>query len=189
MVMNDVGSDVELVQSFVNTVNLEEGPDALASPRDLRSWLAGAGLPLPGRTPLNRDDLHRVIAVREALRDLVGVNMGVALPADAYAVLQDAAKRADVSVRFRPDGSTVTESAATGVDGAVGRILAAAHRAMDRGTWSQLKLCGRDCCRWAFLDTSKNKSKRWCSMETCGNREKGEAFRHRHRQIAETPGS
>ncbi len=37
-------------------------------------------------------------------------------------------------------------------------------------------VCG---CGWLFLDTSRNRSRRWCSMETCGNRAK--AMRHYRR--------
>ena len=181
MVMQDPRSDLELVQRFLNTVNLEEGPDALSTPRALLTWLVDAGIPPGDRKARTDDELHRVLTVREALRDLVAVNAGIPLPPASHTALQDAGERARLTVRFDPDGSTVTEPLATGIDGAVGRILAAAHRAMDRGAWQQLKLCGRDCCRWAFVDNSKNRSKRWCSMETCGNKEKGEAFRHRHR--------
>jgi len=36
--------------------------------------------------------------------------------------------------------------------------------------------CSSDRCSWLFLDTSRNKSRRWCDMKTCGNREK--AKRH-----------
>ena len=32
-------------------------------------------------------------------------------------------------------------------------------------------------CRWAFLDTSKNRSRAWCSMSVCGNRTKTRAYR------------
>jgi len=39
-----------------------------------------------------------------------------------------------------------------------------------------VRLCGADDCRWLFLDTSKNRSRQWCSMQSCGNREK--ARRH-----------
>ena len=35
-----------------------------------------------------------------------------------------------------------------------------------------LRECGR-CC-WLFVDRSKNKRRRWCSMEVCGNRAKSE---------------
>lgn len=37
-------------------------------------------------------------------------------------------------------------------------------------------------CGWLFLDTSRNRSRRWCSMETCGNRAK--VMRHYRRTKA-----
>ena len=40
----------------------------------------------------------------------------------------------------------------------------------------RLKECAQDDCRWIFLDLSKNRSRRWCTMEECGNRAK--ARRH-----------
>ena len=39
--------------------------------------------------------------------------------------------------------------------------------------------CGADNCQWLFLDTSKNRSRQWCSMQSCGNRQK--ARRHYQR--------
>jgi predicted RNA-binding Zn ribbon-like protein len=39
--------------------------------------------------------------------------------------------------------------------------------------------CGASDCQWLFLDTSKNRSRQWCSMSSCGNREK--ARRHYQR--------
>lgn len=41
-------------------------------------------------------------------------------------------------------------------------------------------------CGWLFVDTSKNRSRRWCSMEMCGGRDK--ALRHYRRQRAEARG-
>ena len=41
---------------------------------------------------------------------------------------------------------------------------------------ARLKECGQDDCRWIFLDLSKNRSRRWCTMDECGNRAK--ARRH-----------
>jgi predicted RNA-binding Zn ribbon-like protein len=48
--------------------------------------------------------------------------------------------------------------------------------AEDRGLVRQ---CGADDCRWLFLDTSKNRTRQWCSMRSCGNRQK--ARRHYRR--------
>jgi predicted RNA-binding Zn ribbon-like protein len=40
--------------------------------------------------------------------------------------------------------------------------------------------CGKDTCGWLFLDTTKNHSRRWCDMKTCGNVMKVRRHRHRH---------
>lgn len=39
-----------------------------------------------------------------------------------------------------------------------------------------VRVCASEDCRWLFLDTSKNHSRRWCDMKSCGNRAK--ARRH-----------
>lgn len=46
-----------------------------------------------------------------------------------------------------------------------------------------VKDCGDETCRWLFLDVSKNHTRRWCDMKTCGNRMK--ARRH-HARIRES---
>ncbi len=57
---------------------------------------------------------------------------------------------------------------ATGVDGALGRVLAVVYAAMQDGTFGRLKACRNHDCRWAFYDYSKNRSASWCSMQLCG---------------------
>jgi predicted RNA-binding Zn ribbon-like protein len=37
---------------------------------------------------------------------------------------------------------------------------------------SRIRICAAEGCGWAFLDLSKNGTRRWCSMKLCGNREK-----------------
>ncbi|WP_372506075.1 CGNR zinc finger domain-containing protein [Actinomadura madurae] len=64
------------------------------------------------------------------------------------------------------------------------RIAAAIMDAVSAGTWPRLKVCQEGTCRWAFVDTSKNRSRAWCSMSTCGNRTKTRAYRARRRTPA-----
>jgi predicted RNA-binding Zn ribbon-like protein len=40
----------------------------------------------------------------------------------------------------------------------------------------RVKKCGDPACGWLFLDTSRNKSRRWCDMSDCGNRAKANRF-------------
>ncbi|WP_243286654.1 CGNR zinc finger domain-containing protein [Geothrix terrae] len=47
--------------------------------------------------------------------------------------------------------------------------------------------CGGSQCTWLFLDLSRGRSRRWCSMTSCGNREK--ARRHYHRVRKQNPAS
>ncbi len=44
---------------------------------------------------------------------------------------------------------------------------------------AQLRTCAVDTCRWLFLDTSKNHTRRWCNMKVCGNRMKARRFQAR----------
>jgi predicted RNA-binding Zn ribbon-like protein len=68
-----------------------------------------------------------------------------------------------------------------GVDGAIARLMAIVATARGDGSWHRLKACPRDSCEWAFYDRSKNRSGRWCTMESCGNVEKARSYRERHK--------
>jgi predicted RNA-binding Zn ribbon-like protein len=45
------------------------------------------------------------------------------------------------------------------------------------GPLDRIKRCHQ--CRWLFLDTSRNRSRRWCSMDECGVRIKMRRYRER----------
>jgi predicted RNA-binding Zn ribbon-like protein len=49
------------------------------------------------------------------------------------------------------------------------------------GDRRRLRECAADDCGWLFYDTSRNQSRRWCSMQSCGNRAKVQQFRERQR--------
>jgi predicted RNA-binding Zn ribbon-like protein len=169
---------LRLVQRFVNTTDLEDGPELLGDPAALGAWLREAGV-LPDDAPVGPDDLARAIELREAIRDLAGEHAGHPGDPAAGSIVNAAALRAGL----RPvldDPHSSLEPAAGGVDGALGRIVAAIHASIAEGTWSRLKACERDACRWAFYDHSKNRSSHWCSMSGCGAREKSRrAYRRR----------
>ena len=44
---------------------------------------------------------------------------------------------------------------------------------------SKIRACSNAECRWLFLDTSRNHSRRWCNMKLCGNRIKARRFRRK----------
>jgi len=49
---------------------------------------------------------------------------------------------------------------------------------------SRVRECGGEKCGWLFFDQSRNHSRRWCSMEDCGNTAKARRFYRRKRPIA-----
>jgi predicted RNA-binding Zn ribbon-like protein len=169
---------LETVRALVNTHDLESDSDELASPAALIAWLAEHNL-TDASAAAEPEDLLRAREVREALRTLLLANSGHDLDPDAPTVLDAAARRAGLLAGFGPDGGARLEPTASGVDAALGRVLACVHGAMADGTWHRLKACGDPGCQWAFYDSSKNRSGVWCSMAVCGNRSKARSYRER----------
>jgi predicted RNA-binding Zn ribbon-like protein len=50
---------------------------------------------------------------------------------------------------------------------------------------SRIRSCAAVTCRWLFLDTSKNHTRRWCNMKICGNRMKAHRYHYRNSEQAE----
>jgi len=167
-----------LIQAFVNTADLEPGIEALSDSNALRAWMVGRGLMAPSE-PANEADLKHAIAVREATRGAIGANSGGTVYPVDIATLNGAVSASRLLPRFGPHGKARLESHANGVEGALGRIVAAVFAAMNEEEWTRLKLCGSATCRWAFYDQSRNHSSRWCRMASCGNRQKAKRFRER----------
>ena len=171
--------NTELVQDFVNSRELRPAVEDLETPKQPSAWLSERELLEPGAR-VTRADLAEAVRVREALRDVLSAKVGIAVDVEAAkAEIDAAARRAGLELRFDPTCPRV-EPTVGGVRGAIGRILVEVYDEMVDGIWERMKACKAEDCRWAFLDTSKNKSRAWCSMESCGNRAKVNAYRQRH---------
>jgi len=169
---------VGLVQAYVNTVDIQDGPEELSDPNTLAAWLVAHGLMEPGQE-VSAADLKNSIAVREAIRGVIGANTGATIYPLDIATLNGAAAASRLRARFGADGKARLEPDAGGVAGAMGRMVAALFAAMADEGWTRLKLCGSSTCRWAYYDRSRNQSSRWCTMASCGNRQKARRFRQR----------
>ena len=176
-----MNSSNELIQSFVNTLHKDpKGDDEeLGSPTELAGWFEGHGL-LESESSATAAELRRAVELREALRQLLLANNGIEVDVGAAcAVLNAATKRAKLELRFT-NALPALEPAAGGIDGALGRIVVAMQTAVADGSWHRLKACRASDCEWAFFDGAKNASRAWCSMRSCGNREKARVYRARH---------
>ena len=59
------------------------------------------------------------------------------------------------------------------------RLTASSFELLTSPEAAQIRTCESEQCQWLFLDKSKNHSRRWCNMQTCGNREKARRFYQR----------
>jgi len=183
-------AELEPLRLFVNTADVDEGTDELETPKALVTWLRDHDLLIDGQdgpTVATAEDLEAAIALREALRALLACNHDAATPpADAVAVLNATADRSCMTIRFSDQGWGVCACGVPGIDGAFGRLLTIVADAQNDGTWTRLKVCPADDCLWAYYDVSRNRSRRWCSMEVCGNRAKVGAYRERGKDAGST---
>ena len=173
-----------LVQSFLNSLDLESGGDVLADRASAKAWLVKHKLASPG-TDYDDNDLRQLIDVRRALQELVAANAGSDVPRRAVTTLNEAARRVRLGVRLHPVDGYRLVSEGVGVDRPIGELLMSVTGAMAAGNWNRLKVCANDACQRTFYDSSRNRSGRWCSMATCGNRMKGRAYRQRHGSAAD----
>ena len=171
---------LDLVRDYVNTLDIETGSDRISAPDELATWFSEHGLTDDLVEPTGEE--HReALAVREAIRGLLLAHNSVETEvASASRTLEDAGRRAGVSVRF-DDGRPFLAPDGGGAQAAVGRIVATVAELALTDEWRRLKACREDNCRVAFYDHSRNHSRAWCSMEVCGNREKARSFRARRR--------
>lgn len=194
-----LGGDAAL--DFANTRHWRDGReiDFLTGFRGLIDWAVVAGLlseaerdrlqEAEGVMPLQAADVFSA-AVR--LRDIWKIYLGEAtrteLPAPAALAQPLEAVRRLVTAALGPPGLAIAGLPADPLAGAdmalplaraalaIGAFLALPHA----GT---LRMCEADPCGGVFLDTSRSQKRRWCAMDSCGNRVK--AQRHRLRLKAE----
>ena len=151
-------SDRDLVVDFLNTLDIDEHTDVLDQDADWLSWLSEHDLPAPGVQPRR----HRAKA--RVLRD----------------ELRLVAEREDCVVRQFPLTLTVDGcQPRLGGNDSLEEVLGAVARLGVLGELERVKICPADDCRWAFYDESRNRSRTWCSMQVCGNREKARSWRQR----------
>jgi len=189
---------------FVNTQAMRGGQpaDLLETPADVAAWLGEAGLiaaaeaeRLARRWASDAAEgdavLERVRAFRGGLRRMLEtVVQGGVVSTEAITAINGAlqGERGYRQVVADAASGTFTERfVALGGDAGEGdRVLALlAETASDllcRGDLSRVRVCESPRCILVFYDTSKNRTRRWCSMAACGNRMKAAAHFQRTRK-------
>lgn len=178
-----------LVRSLLNSLDAENGADDLADVDRFRGWLREhAALAMEQGEPATADrlvaaadtatstDLELARRVRQELRAEAVAHHGD--EARDPSALDRLSAEVPLAVRWSPGPALAP--AGTGVRAVLGDVLAEILLAEADGRWVRMKICPADDCQVAYYDTSKNASRRWCSMEVCGNRAKTREYRKRH---------
>ena len=168
-----------LALALLNTQWMAAGTpmDLLATPEGTRGWLKAVGLPAaPG--PEARQAL---LQARQAIRDVVSGHGGAAAADRLNAVLSHGHLRLSLGPDLVPEQTLETGEAAWRP-----AVMAAANLLdLLRQAPGRIRSCEHpDCVLW-FYDTTRNGTRRWCSMAVCGNRAKA----RRHYDRVRRPGT
>ena len=178
------GPGLRQLQDFVNTNDVEEGIDAVGTPGQLHEWLVTNGA-IRREERVSPEAHARALAVREGLRALGLANNDEPLDEDLVAAMNLAAGTLRLLPTVRDSDTWGLAPAGTGVDGYLAGILSTLVTSIADGSWSRVKACRNDTCRWLFFDHSRNRSGTWCTMAVCGSRLKARAYRARRRENAQ----
>ena len=182
---------------YANTADWHESTqpiELLTSYGDLLAWGREAGILDPAdaldlerlaeRTPETAVAVYRrAIILREVLfRIFRAVAHGErAADADLALLNQEVARAGrQAAVVATPDGYGWSWTSRQALDRVLWEVARSAADLLTSDDLGRVRQCAGDPCGWLFYDTSRNHSRRWCDMESCGNRAK--ARRHYARQ-------
>jgi predicted RNA-binding Zn ribbon-like protein len=164
--------------------------EQLHSVERLRAWITGAGCVPPG-TQLAGADTSWLVSFRE-LRGCVGqlvrrepgrAGFDSRSFEVALARINEFARAATPAPRAvrTADGALVRTLDGNPACAALLAVVArdAVELLTDPAVRTSLRQCAGDNCPIVYVDTSRGRRRRWCSSETCGNRER--VARHRRR--------
>ena len=185
-----LGGDVAL--DLVNTVLVDGGRrvDRASTPAELTTWVAASGLGREfGAPDAIAPTVHATtIALRRALKAAFDALVaGQPIPdeslASMNAVLQtgpgtELRRDGDDGLRLRPAVDLAADATP------LPWLLADAGARLLAGDRARLlrRCANHDTCVLMFLDTSRSHTRRWCSMDLCGNRSKVAAHGARARR-------
>jgi predicted RNA-binding Zn ribbon-like protein len=180
-----------LALDFVNTVGnrLGSARDYLSSPRDACRWVQLAGIrSLPRVSRFTRSDLAEIRKRRQNLHALFAPCALRALPLKARPLARlnrDLASFNGKRALRRVGGRFQWILKGRAAERLAYLIVADAAELLNSGRFRLIRRCQDRRCGWLFLDRSKQKNRRWCSMRDCGNRAK--ARRHYAHRRSDAP--
>lgn len=166
-----------LATSFTATLTERQGDavERIPTPGRLTDWLAISGLTV---SDCNNAQLEVAKRLRESIHAAAtAAALEVPLPRPAVQTINDASAHGRASAVLTFECTRQWQlSSESSVEDALSVIAADAISIIAGERSGRLSLCASPSCRAAFFDTSQSRSRRWCDMNTCGNREKKARF-------------
>ncbi|WP_330461713.1 CGNR zinc finger domain-containing protein [Streptomyces sp. NBC_00820] len=176
--MLDAPASAQLIEAFANTVDVELGTDELDTPGKLSAWLAERGL-LDQTRRIGAEDHALCLRLRTGIREELGANVGYSSDAELLVGADAALSELPVLITVRAGTRAAALTPTPGlspVRKALAALAIAWSELLVTGESARLKRCAEHACAWVFWDVSKNRSRRWCSMRVCGNRNKARRY-------------
>ncbi|GEB53684.1 CGNR zinc finger domain-containing protein [Streptomyces cacaoi] len=172
-----------LATSFTGTLSERHGDavERIPTPQRLVDWLAVNGLAVDSCTAAQ---LELARELRESIHAAAtAAALGDTLPAAAVHVINERSAQGRAAAVLTPEGERRWGLGPEArVEDALGVIAADAIDIVAGERDGRLALCASPTCRAAFFDTSRSRTRRWCDMNTCGNREKKARFHGRRKE-------
>jgi predicted RNA-binding Zn ribbon-like protein len=172
-----------LATSFTGTLSERHGDavERIPTPNRLVDWLAVSGLAVESCTTAQ---LERAWELRESIHAAAtAAARHDPLPVSAVQVINDCSARGRAAAILTPERNRRWRLSSTSpVEDALGVIAADAISIIAGERDGKLALCASPTCQAAFFDTSQSRTRRWCDMNTCGNREKKARFNANQRR-------
>lgn len=165
-----------LATSFTGTLSERYGEpiERIPVPSRLADWLTVNGLAVDSCTP---PQLNQAQELRESIHTAAtAVANDTPLPPSALQVITDCSTQGLASAILTAEGGRKWRLRSSSVEDALSVIAADAITLLAREREGKISLCASPTCRAAFLDTSRGGTRKWCDMNTCGNREKKARF-------------
>lgn len=167
--------------------------ELLSDVRALERWLIASGMVTSGKDKATlrgwRESaeaealLKQLIAFRERLRENVVQMEGGKLPGEEFVSEVNALLRQHPQITMiRKKNGTLARETSVELRNPADLLTPIADATADllvEADWSRVRQC--ESCVVHFLDTSKKGSRRWCSMNICGNKLKVAAYQQRRR--------
>jgi predicted RNA-binding Zn ribbon-like protein len=162
-----------------------QASELLQIPDDLSRWCVQAKLV---ETPpeVNESDLEAARALREAIYHAALARRDERVPASKDRELINAwATLPPLVPQLSQDGRTCSRTAHQPIKAILAMVARDAIELFASSEVERLKVCAQPACASLFLDASRSHLRRWCSMNTCGNKAKKTTHRVTHKKNVE----